>query len=121
MEAVRIPPLSDHNAWADFWYYEIGVNVIPADTRKKKTFVEWKQWQTESIPEELHDEWKRENKFEDGLAIIVGKVWRGEHIGEYLVFIDCDNFKAIEEFCTKDGQTYSLKQVAEKYIVERAP
>jgi desulfoferrodoxin (superoxide reductase-like protein) len=121
LEAVRIPPLSDHNAWADFWYYEIGVNVVPAHTQKKKTFMEWKRWQTESIPEELHDQWKRENKFADGLAIILGKVWRGEHIGEYLIFIDCDNLKAIEEFCTKDGQTYSLKQVAEKYIVEQHP
>lgn len=119
MEAVRIPPLSDHNAWADFWYYEKGVNVIPADTQKKKTFMEWKRWQTESIPEELHDQWKKENKFEDGLAIILGRVWRGEHIGAYLIFIDCDNLKAIEEFCTRNGKTATLKQIAEKFIVEQ--
>jgi hypothetical protein len=121
LEAVRIPPLSDHNAWADFWYYEIGVNVIPADTRKKKTFVEWKQWQTESIPEELHDQWKKEHRFADGLAIILGRVWRGEHIGEYLIFIDCDNLKAIEEFCTRNDETTTLKQIAEKFIVEQHP
>ena len=25
------------NDWADYWYYEIGVNVISADTRNKTT------------------------------------------------------------------------------------
>src|SRR5215211_3063052 len=119
MEAVGIPPLEDHNAWADFWYYTIGVNVIPAYTQKKKTFFEWKPWQLQSIPEEMHDQWKRENKFADGMAIILGKVHRGEHIDEYLVFIDLDNLKAIEEFCTRNGQTAALKQVAEKFIVEQ--
>src|SRR5919108_464187 len=98
MEAVGIPPLEDHNAWADFWYYTIGVNVIPANTRQKKTFVEWKRWQIESIPEELHDQWKHDNAFKDGMAIILGKVWRGKHKGEYLIFIDLDNSRAIEDF-----------------------
>src|SRR5918994_1517298 len=123
MEAVGIPPLEDHNAWADFWYYQIGVNVIPAHTRQKKTFVEWKPWQIESIPEELHGQWKRENRFADGLAIILGKVWRGEHIGEYLIFVDLDNQKAIEEFCAyfsaNNGQNAALIQIAEKFIVEQ--
>ena len=49
MESVGIPALTDHNGWADFWYYQIGVNVIPAHTHKKKTFVEWKRWQIESL------------------------------------------------------------------------
>jgi hypothetical protein len=116
---LQSPPIDDLNAWADFWYYQIGVNVIPAHTRLKKTFVEWKEWQTNPIPEELHEQWKRENKFADGMAIVVGKVWRGNHTGKYLIFIDCDNRKAIEEFCTKNGQTVSLQYMAEKFIVEQ--
>ena len=97
--------------------------MIPAHTQQKKTFMEWKQWQTESIPEELHDQWKKENRFANGLAIILGKVWRGEHIGEYLIFIDCDNLKAIEEGrYPRNGETATLKQIAEKFIVrERHP
>lgn len=31
--------------WADFWYYDIGVNVIPANTREKNTFIPWTFWQ----------------------------------------------------------------------------
>ena len=114
-----LPPLSDHNAWSDVWYYDFGINVIPANTRLKTTSTEWKQWQQKSIPEELHEKWKKENKFDDGMAIIVGKVWRGDHKGEYLIFVDLDNLKAIEEFCTRNGETVSLEQIAEKFIVEQ--
>jgi P4 family phage/plasmid primase-like protien len=88
----------------------------------KKTFVEWKRWQTEPIPEELHNEWKATNAFADGMAIIVGKVWRGLHTGQHLTFIDCDNSKAIEEFCAingRRGETLSLDKIAEQFIVEQ--
>jgi hypothetical protein len=29
--------LNEINKWADFWHYEIGVNVFPANYKKKKT------------------------------------------------------------------------------------
>ena len=29
------------NKSADFWYYEIGINVIPANTKEKNTFEHW--------------------------------------------------------------------------------
>jgi len=32
------PPMDDHNGWSDFWRIGIGVNVIPADTEKKRTY-----------------------------------------------------------------------------------
>src|SRR5215210_4264129 len=116
----RSPPASkDLNSWADYWRYEVGLNTIPAHTLEKKTSITWKEWQTKPIPEELHEQWKRENKFAVGLAIIPGKVWHGEHAGKYLIFIDCDNFKAIEEFCTRNDKTVSLRDIAEKFIVEQ--
>lgn len=30
--------MDDHNGWSDFWRIGIGVNVIPADTEKKRTY-----------------------------------------------------------------------------------
>lgn len=114
-----LPSLDDFNAWADYWYYQIGVNVIPADTRKKRTYVKWSEWQVKPIPKEVHNQWKRENKFAEGMAIIVGKVWRGEHTNQYLIFLDLDNQKAIEQFCNWKGTTISLQQIAERYIVEQ--
>ena len=29
------------NESADYWYYEIGVNVIPANTKEKNTYETW--------------------------------------------------------------------------------
>ena len=66
--------LKNINEWADFWYYNIGVNVIPADTRNKRPKVEWKQYQNDPVPEEQYKEWKQQDKFKDGMAIIAGKV-----------------------------------------------
>jgi hypothetical protein len=113
------PPLNDMNSWADYWRKVIGVNIIPANTRAKKTFTEWKQWQTKPIPDEVHEQWKKEGKFADGMAIILAKVWFGDHRNKYLIFVDCDNLRAIEEFCTRSGETVSLNKIAEKFIVEQ--
>jgi hypothetical protein len=34
------------NEAADFWRYEIGVNVIPINSRKKVTYTEWSELET---------------------------------------------------------------------------
>jgi hypothetical protein len=58
---------------ADFWRHQIGVNVISADTKNKTIYEEWKKWQNNPIPEELHNQWKTENKFSKGMAVILLK------------------------------------------------
>jgi hypothetical protein len=84
--------LDDHNGWADYWRYRIGVNVIPADSRNKRPLVTWTEWQTSPIPQSLHDVWKSNNMFSEGLAIVLGKVWhRPDRTGYYLFAIDTDN------------------------------
>ena len=50
------------NQWADFWRYRIGVNVIAADTKNKTIHDEWKDWQNNPIPEELHNPQIQKNK-----------------------------------------------------------
>jgi hypothetical protein len=88
------------NDWADFWR-ERGFNVIPADTQYRKKYPEWERWQNNPIPKEQHEKWKRENAFEKGMAIIPGKVWFREDKKEYyLVCIDLDNRKGIDEICS---------------------
>jgi hypothetical protein len=108
------------NDWADFWRNDIGVNVIPANTRKKETYESWKEWQDKPIPEDLHNEWKSSGAFNNGLAIILGKVYhKRQKEGLYLVGIDCDNAKAIEEICSRDSKSIPLSQLAQWTLVEQ--
>ena len=109
-----------YNCWADFWRYSIGMNVIPADTKVKKTYINWKQYQDKPIPEDQHNSWKNKGQFKDGIAIIPGKVWhRPDKIGQFFVVIDADTKKTIEELCTRDGKTISLGKMASKFLIEQ--
>ena len=102
------------NQWADFWYYLKGVNTIPAHNLTKKPKVTWKQYQNEPIPEELFKEWKNNGMFEEGIAIICGKVFRGEHKGEWLNGIDCDNKAGTESMCPQ-----GVEETARYTLVEQ--
>jgi hypothetical protein len=107
------------NQWADFWYYEIGVNVIPANTKEKITYETWLPWQDKPIPEELHKFRKENGEYGKGIAVVLGKIWRGPYQGQYLNGIDCDNKKAIEEICSNKEKTISLQQLANRTLVEQ--
>jgi len=110
------------NASADFWHYDIGVNVIPANTKDKNTFENWTEWQTKSIPLEIHETRKKKgyydntknSNYNNGIAIIPGRIWRGPYKDKYLVAIDLDNKNAIEEFC-KNG----LEELKQQTLVEQ--
>jgi hypothetical protein len=121
---------NDINDWTDFWFYEIGVNVIPANTKEKKTFENWLSHQDNPIPVELHEQRKKNGEYKNGIAIIPGQIWRGPFKGKYLVAIDLDNKKAIEEFCGNGLEELKQKTLVEQhadpnkmhiyFIVERA-
>ena len=106
------------NDWADFWYYIVGVNVIPADTINKETYETWSEWQNNSIPENLHIERKNTKKYSNGIALIPGTVWRGSNKDKNLVFIDLDNQKAIDEICSCFGAK-DLEELSKHIIVEQ--
>lgn len=112
--------LKNFNDWADFWRHLVGINAIPADTAKKKPLVSWSQYQDEPIPESLHEQWKSTGAFSAGIAVILGKVWHNrQKEGLYLIGIDCDNAKAIEEICSRNEQIISLSQLAQWTLVEQ--
>jgi len=106
------------NDWADYWYYIIGVNVIPVDTINREKYVTWAEWQNNSIPENLHIERKNTKKYSNGIALIPGKVWRGLNKDKNLVFIDLDNQKAIDEICNCFGAK-DLEELSKYIIVEQ--
>jgi DNA replicative helicase MCM subunit Mcm2 (Cdc46/Mcm family) len=103
------------NQWADYYYYQLGVNVIPADTKNKRTYEKWSQWQLNPLPENIFQEWKDNHRFDSGIAVICGRAWRGVREGKYLTFIDCDNKKAIDEFCGDK----TLEQISKDFLVEQ--
>ena len=102
------------NQSADYWFKDIGVNIVRANTKEKKTYENWSQWQDQPIPYELHEERKQNGYYSNGLAIIPGKIWRGPFAGKYLVAIDLDNRKAIEEFCRNN-----LERLKQTTLVEQ--
>jgi hypothetical protein len=105
----------------DFWHYNLGCNVIPADSKNKKTSLpSWTEWQNNSITGNQYEAWKNTNAFNNGIAVIAGKLWRGLYKDKYLVCIDCDNKKGIDEFlshCFPDTKT--LDELSQKTIVEQ--
>lgn len=109
------------NIDTDFWFYEIGVNVIGADTKNKKIFVKWSEWQDKSLSSEIYEEWKRSGEFNNGCALVSGRIWRGKYQGKYLCAIDIDNKVGIKEFLGHFGEDYTLEKLGEKTIVEWHP
>jgi hypothetical protein len=125
----------DHTAWdqkstkplcnnpglaADFWRCNIGVNVIPANKRKKCPNIQWKQYQDCPIPDWQYKRWIKDNAFSKGMAVIPWRAWhRKDKIGQYLICLDADKQKAIEELCTRNGKTISLQGLAQKILVEQ--
>jgi len=109
------------NRWADFWRYQVGVNVIPADSIKKKPLVSWQKdprgnWQIEPIPEEIHNEWKSTGMFKTGMAMVCGKVFHNEEKKNlYVCAIDCDNRKGIEVLHSKGIEYLSQKTLVEQH------
>ena len=108
------------NAWADYWTYYIGVNVIPANSRNKKPTTTWAQYQDSPISEEQHEQWKSEGRFNDGMAVIMGRVLHRDDLdGYYLVAVDADNQVAIDELLTLNGNRHPTDQFSRKTIVEQ--
>jgi hypothetical protein len=36
-QIIQFPPLHDFNKWVNFWYHDVGVNVIPTDDLRHDT------------------------------------------------------------------------------------
>jgi hypothetical protein len=92
-----------NNEGIDLWNKKIGVNTIPTDTIGRQPLVSYERYLSELIPEEIQEQWKREGKYDKGISIIPGRIWQGPCEGQYLIAIDCDNKKAIDEICNALG------------------
>ena len=114
------------NNWADHYRYNWGVNCVPSngcqmfkgeDIPHGNVPEPWKEWQDKPIPLELHEKWKKENKFDHGIMRITGPVWHNEKFKDYIYSsLDCDNYCAIEEFIPGGPIDNSQKGVIEMHL-----
>lgn len=108
------------NHAADFWRYEVGANAIPADTQNKTTNIRWAEYQHGAISEVQHNKWKADNAFDNGIAIILGKIWHNPQRSDlYINAIDVDNLVAVNEVCYYKGKQISVQQLADWTVVEQ--
>lgn len=109
-----------HNAWADYWRYYIGTNVIPSIGKMKRPIEKWEIYQDKPIPEEAYNGWKSKGRFNEGMAIMMGKIWHRKDLdGYYIAGIDADNLIAIKELLTRNGITITPERFAKNTIVEQ--
>ena len=113
---------SDNFKFLDYWFYNVGANICPADTKNKRTSDNWKPRQNSEMSVEEYEQLKKENAFIRGAAVVTGRVWRGKYNGYYLNGMDFDNSKAIEELChsmgDELGKTVTVNDLAEWTLVE---
>ena len=94
----------------DYFYYHLGANVIPIDSRNKLPLVNWKEWQWRAIPSDVFEMWKQKGLFEKGYGILTGKLWKYEKEDYYLICIDCDNELALKELVSTFKEFDVLKK-----------
>jgi replicative DNA helicase Mcm len=114
---------SEYFRFLDFWFYTVGVNICPADTRNKKLSESWKARQTTAMSAEEYEELKKTGAFIRGAAVVTGRVWRSDYVGYYLNGIDLDNSKALEEICSSgnNGKTLTIDELAASTLLEHHP
>lgn len=103
--------MSDQFKDLDHIFYIIGGNVLDCPYKRKGRYKPWKKYQTSSISKKEYEISKKEHA-ESNWAVITGKTRRGAYQGKYLVVIDLDNNKAIEEFLS---HFFNKKRIEEIY------
>lgn len=123
---MTVPPikvkLTTISEWVDFWRYDIGMNVIPVVSKAKvpKKGCYWSEYQDKPISQEQHEKWKAEGAFNEGVAIILGKVWHNkDKEGYHLNCIDADNQLAVRELLTRKGKTKTVDEWSLTTLVEQ--
>ena len=61
------------NEGADFWYNDIGLNVIPADTQNKRPIINWKEYQEKPVSDETFEQWKKTEHLKKELRLFQAK------------------------------------------------
>ncbi len=107
--------------WPNFWYHKIKVNVIPFDTKNRRSVLEsYVEYQDKRIPLEIFNQWLEKGLFDYGMAIFPGKIYSEDPGPElFLVVLDFDKKEGFEELCNFDSKAMTREEWAEKTILEQ--
>ena len=106
-----------------WWFYTVGTNVVAADTRKKNSGQnplgeKWEEFQRRSQTEEEFESTLNTGKYDKGIGVVGGRLWRGEHKDNYLTCIGADNQEAVDELCRDQNDTARMSNLADKTLVK---
>ena len=108
------------NDGANFWRYDVGVPPIPGIFKSKRPAVPWEGYQEIPPTDEQHKIWLDNGDYKGGVMILCGRAcYRKDREELYLVGIDIDRQKGIDAFCTGNGKTISLQDIAQQTLVEQ--
>jgi hypothetical protein len=100
----------------DHLFDVLGGNIISCQYKTKKPSGNWKHLQTIAQSLEEYEKLKQDNPLSNW-GIITGKIWRGPYEGKYLVVIDLDNKKAIDEFVSYFSENVTIETLSQKTII----
>ncbi|MDF0682200.1 MAG: bifunctional DNA primase/polymerase [Candidatus Nitrosocosmicus sp.] len=100
----------------DYFFHNLGINIKPCYYKDKVPIGNWKDLQTNALSCEEYEKLKL-NHPNSNWALVTGKIWRGPHKDKYLVIIDLDNKKAIDEFLSHFSDDTTFNTIAQKTIV----
>ena len=106
-----------------WWFYTVETNVVAADTGKKNSgenpvTENWEEYQRRPQAEEEFESKLNSGKYDKGIGVVCGRLWRGEHKGKYLTCIDADNQIAVDELCRDQNGSAKISNLADKTLVE---
>lgn len=116
---MTIEEINDYNRIADTLFYDKGLNILPRESNtSKKTHVTWTYYQENPLEVETHEEWKRTNRYANGIMMNPGKLFHGDYKGLYWVAIDFDKELGFKEFCKLYGDA-TVDELKDMFMIEQ--
>ena len=106
-----------------WWFHTVGTNVVAADTKKKNSrenpvTENWEEYQSRPQTVEEFESKLNTGKYDKGVGVMCGRLWRGEHKSNYLTCIDADSQVAVDELCRDQNGISKISNLANKTLVE---
>ena len=111
-EAYVKRKLKTSEDYINFWFREIGVNVIPFDTKNRRPILskeEHSKYFEYLMTLTEFNNFKENGYYGNGFVIKLGPVERGKYRGKYLNALDLDSQLTIEEVCAGSDSIRTVK------------